>query len=55
MSTGENKETIKHARFPLARILGLALLVGVTGTMAPMTIRFIEYRAGNSITDDAFL
>ena len=55
MSTGENKETINHARFPLARILGLALLVGVTGTMAPMTIRFIEYRAGNSITDDAFL
>jgi membrane fusion protein (multidrug efflux system) len=55
MNTGGNTPAEKHARFPLARVLGLALLVGVAGTIAPLTVRFVEFRAGNSITDDAFL
>ncbi|MCY2939948.1 MAG: HlyD family secretion protein [Planctomycetota bacterium] len=41
--------------FPIAKVLGLMILAGLAGVLAPMVIRFIEFRTGNSITDDAFL
>ena len=38
-----------------ARVAGLMLLAGLAGVLAPMGTRFVEFRSGHSITDDAFL
>lgn len=38
-----------------SRVVGLVVLAGLAGVLAPMAVRFIEFRAGHSITDDAFL
>ena len=40
---------------PVARVAGLILLAGLAGLLAPMVVRFIAFRTGHSITDDAFL
>lgn len=43
------------AAFSVAKLLGIILLLATTGLMAPMAVRFVEFRSGHSITDDAFV
>ena len=40
---------------PVARVAGLIVLAGLAGFLAPMVVRFVAFRTGHSITDDAFL
>lgn len=39
----------------IARVLGLVILVGILVLLFPIAYRFVEFRAGHSITDDAFV
>lgn len=43
------------AAFSVAKVLGVILLLATTGLMAPMAVRFVEFRSGHSVTDDAFV
>ncbi len=39
----------------IARVLGLVILTGILGMLSPFVYRFVEFRTGHSITDDAFI
>lgn len=39
----------------LPKVLGLVIFAAMLGLMAPFGYRYIEYRSGHSITDDAFV
>ncbi len=39
----------------LPRILGMVILCGMIGAFSPIALRFVEFRSGHSITDDAFI
>jgi len=43
------------AAFSVAKVLGIVLLLATAGLMAPMAVRFVEFRSGHSLTDDAFV
>lgn len=49
------QQTKSGKGIPVARVAGLMILAGLAGILAPLAIRFVEFRAGHSITDDAFL
>lgn len=49
------QETKSAGKFPVAKVLGIILLLATAGAMAPMAVRLVEFRAGHSITDDAFI
>ncbi|MFM7113961.1 MAG: biotin/lipoyl-binding protein, partial [Planctomycetota bacterium] len=49
------QETNGARKFPVAKVLGIILLLATAGAMAPMAVRLVEFRAGHSITDDAFI
>ncbi|MFM8931761.1 MAG: HlyD family secretion protein [Gemmataceae bacterium] len=53
--SGGHQPPAKSHGLPWARVAGLMLLAGLGGLLVPMATRFIEFRSGNSITDDAFL
>lgn len=58
MNQGTNSQgpNVEHQKTSIiARVLGLIILVGILGLLFPIAYRFVEFRSGHSITDDAFI
>jgi membrane fusion protein (multidrug efflux system) len=58
MTQGTNSQgpNVEHQKTSIiARVLGLIILAGILVLLFPIAYRFVEFRAGHSITDDAFV
>jgi len=53
--TQTTPEPNRRAGIPLPRVLGLLVFAVLLGLLAPLAYRYVDYRAGHSITDDAFV